>query len=87
MFAGRPPVNPEARADATVVAKSWRGAQGLADDVRYYGKWMRDQAEKAHWPPVPEGRGHQRDGAGPPRPPTVRRPRTDRDRVAVGADS
>ena len=45
-FAGRPPVNPEACADATLVAKTWRGAQGLADDVRYYGKWMRDEAEK-----------------------------------------
>ncbi|MEK6299351.1 MAG: hypothetical protein AABO41_01405 [Acidobacteriota bacterium] len=26
--------------------KSWRGAQGLAEDVRYYGQWMRDEAEK-----------------------------------------
>jgi len=24
----------------------WHGAQGLAEDVRYYGKWMRDEAEK-----------------------------------------
>ncbi|MBU1208886.1 MAG: DUF1156 domain-containing protein [Proteobacteria bacterium] len=24
----------------------WKGAQGLAEDVRYYGKWMRDEAEK-----------------------------------------
>ena len=24
----------------------WYGAQGLAEDVRYYGQWMRDQAEK-----------------------------------------
>ena len=24
----------------------WVGAQGLAEDVRYYGKWMRDEAEK-----------------------------------------
>ena len=23
-----------------------QGAQGLAEDVRYYGKWMRDEAEK-----------------------------------------
>ena len=45
-FAGRPPVNPEAPVDAALVAKTWRGAQGLAEDVRYYGKWMRDQAEK-----------------------------------------
>jgi len=26
--------------------KSWKGAQGLAEDVRYYGQWMRDEAEK-----------------------------------------
>ena len=24
----------------------WRGATGLADDIRYYGKWMRDEAFK-----------------------------------------
>src|SRR3989449_620920 len=45
-FAGRPPVNPEARKDKTLIAKTWRGAQGLAEDVRYYGQWMRDEAEK-----------------------------------------
>ena len=25
---------------------SYKGAQGLAEDVRYYGRWMRDEAEK-----------------------------------------
>jgi putative DNA methylase len=25
---------------------SYKGAQGLAEDVRYYGQWMRDEAEK-----------------------------------------
>jgi putative DNA methylase len=29
-----------------LVDREWRGAQGLAEDVRYYGKWMRDEAEK-----------------------------------------
>ena len=24
----------------------WRGARGLANDIRYYGKWMRDEAER-----------------------------------------
>jgi putative DNA methylase len=28
------------------LAQTWRGAQGLAEDVRYYGQWMRDEAEK-----------------------------------------
>jgi putative DNA methylase len=45
-FAGRPPVNPESRADKQLIAREWKGAQGLAEDVRYYGKWMRDEAEK-----------------------------------------
>lgn len=45
-FAGRPPVNPEARAKTALIAKEWKGAAGLAEDVRYYGKWMRDEAEK-----------------------------------------
>jgi len=26
--------------------KGWRGAQGLAEDVRHDGHWMRDEAEK-----------------------------------------
>ncbi len=45
-FAGRPPVNPESRQAKTLLAREWCGAQGLAEDVRYYGKWMRDEAEK-----------------------------------------
>nr|MBA3297971.1 DUF1156 domain-containing protein [Acidobacteriota bacterium] len=45
-FAGRPPVNPESRRDKSLFAREWKGAQGLAEDVRYYGKWMRDEAEK-----------------------------------------
>ncbi|KAF0250483.1 MAG: hypothetical protein FD167_109 [bacterium] len=44
-FPNMPPVNPEARAKMAY-SGSWHGAQGLADDVRYYGKWMRDEAEK-----------------------------------------
>ena len=42
-FANRPPVNPESNAR---LAGVWSGAQGLAEDVRYYGQWMRDEAEK-----------------------------------------
>jgi putative DNA methylase len=45
-FAGRPPVNPQSREQMTTAHKVWRGAQGLAEDVRYYGQWMRDKAEK-----------------------------------------
>lgn len=45
-FAGRPPVNPGSRKDTNLFARQWKGAQGLAEDVRYYGQWMRDEAEK-----------------------------------------
>ncbi len=29
-----------------LIDKTWRGAEGLAEDVRYYGQWMRDEAER-----------------------------------------
>ena len=45
-FAGRPPVNPQSRADKDLIGRERQGAQGLAEDVRYYGRWMRDEAEK-----------------------------------------
>ena len=45
-FANCPPVHAiEPSVQASLTAKEWRGAQGLAEDVRYYGKWMRDEAE------------------------------------------
>ncbi len=45
-FAGKPPVNPESRKEKSLIAQEWKGAQGLAEDVRYYGEWMRAEAEK-----------------------------------------
>jgi putative DNA methylase len=45
-FAGRPPINPDSRKGKDLFTKKWRGAQGLSEDVRYYGQWMRDEAEK-----------------------------------------
>lgn len=45
-FAGRPPVNPESRRKLGGSSGSWCGAQGLAEDVRYYGQWMRDEAAR-----------------------------------------
>lgn len=43
-FANQPPVNPASH--ARLANSEWRGAQGLAEDVRYYGRWMREEAEK-----------------------------------------
>ena len=56
-FAGRAPIGPlppgePAQADALV---TWPGATGLAEDVRRYGYWMREEAKKriGHlYPPV-----------------------------------
>jgi len=52
-FAGRVPVGPEIDADkgskkrATRDAfEDWSGARGLAEDVRRYGAWMREEAQK-----------------------------------------
>ncbi len=63
-FAGQPPVNPEARRDKQLFARQWKGAQGLAADVRYYGQWMRDEAEKriGHLYPKVEVTAEMADG-------------------------
>ena len=42
-FAGQAPVNPDTRARLDA-ADGWTGAKGLAEDVRYYGEWMKQQA-------------------------------------------
>lgn len=43
-FAGNPPVSPDVARDQ--LNHPWPGATGLAEDVRRYGQWMRDEAEK-----------------------------------------
>lgn len=50
-FMNQPPINPSADAlgMSTGVGRNtrripWRGASGLADDIRYYGRWMREKA-------------------------------------------
>jgi len=45
-FAGRPPVHPDVRNDNTLFDKEWKGVEGLADDVRRYGQWIRDEAKR-----------------------------------------
>ncbi|MFZ3255225.1 MAG: DUF1156 domain-containing protein, partial [Syntrophales bacterium] len=39
-------LDPGFRRGDDLFVREWKGAQGLAEDVRYYGKWMRDEAEK-----------------------------------------
>jgi len=48
-FADMPPVHPPQdgqEIQSSLFTEQWKGAEGLAEDVRYYGKWMRDEAEK-----------------------------------------
>ena len=71
-FAGNPPVNPQASRNENLVAQEWKGAQGLAEDVRYYGKWMRDEAEKRIGHLYPKVRDCARDGAGAGGPEGIR---------------
>lgn len=42
-FSGKPPINPEYQ---QLTNEGWSGARGLAEDVRYYGEWMRKEAYK-----------------------------------------
>jgi putative DNA methylase len=54
-FAGRAPVGPLPKGEKKMVGRTWPGATGLAEDVRRYGAWMREEAEKriGHlYPPV-----------------------------------
>ncbi len=52
-FSDKPPVHPKtltageiSKGEDSLFKHEWTGAQGLAEDVRYYGQWMRDEAEK-----------------------------------------
>ncbi len=45
-FANQPPVNSQSRSKIGATG-GWVGAQGLAEDVRYYGLWMCDEASKS----------------------------------------
>lgn len=48
-FSGDLPVNPAARGQGgqqSIGSRDWTGAKGLAEDVAYYGGWIRDQAKE-----------------------------------------
>lgn len=52
-FAGRTPVNPGDR--LALAQGTWRGAAGLAADLRYYGRWIREEAERRIGDLYPKG--------------------------------
>lgn len=45
-FAGRTPVNPDSLGKRDLIARVWKGAEALAEDVRYYGQWIRNETQK-----------------------------------------
>lgn len=46
-FAGLPPVGPIPKnEEQNLPNKTWKGAEGLAEDVRRYGIWIREEAQK-----------------------------------------
>jgi putative DNA methylase len=45
-FAGRSPVRPEMPDKRKKGLTDWSGARGLAEDVRYYGEWMLQEAKR-----------------------------------------
>ena len=55
-FAGRKPVGPVPKGEKqATLHEDWPGAKGLAEDVRRYGQWMQEEAQKriGHlYPPV-----------------------------------
>jgi len=46
-FVNRPPVRQEAHKNRSLIQKEWKGTEGLSEDIRYYGKWVRDEVEKS----------------------------------------
>jgi len=43
---GMPKKSKKRAQDKLGIAESWRGVQGIAEDVRHYAAWMRDEAER-----------------------------------------
>ena len=63
-FAGKPPVNPEARKDKTLIARGVAGRAGPRRGRALLRPVDARRGREAHRPPLPEGRGHRRDGEG-----------------------
>ncbi len=43
-FFDKPAVNPVCRSEPSLLDREWRAFEGLAEDIRYYSQWMRDEA-------------------------------------------
>lgn len=61
-FADMPPVNPDAQVSA--MRGAWPRTTGLAEDVRYYGEWMKQEAYKRIGHLYPKVKVPQEQGGG-----------------------
>ena len=61
-FANMAPINPEIRRAG--INTGWEGAHGLAEDVRYYGEWMKQEAFKRIGHLYPKVKVPQEQGGG-----------------------
>ena len=84
-FANRAPVNPESCDDNRLMSRSWKNVQGLAEDIRYYGNRVREEAEERLGHLYPKVRVTEQMARDRPDLAPYVRPRHDRDRLAVGS--
>lgn len=61
-FSGMAPVNPDAR--TSKMSQAWSRAQGLAEDVCYYGEWMKQEAYKRIGHLYPKAKVPREQGGG-----------------------
>lgn len=45
-FANKKPVNPDSNNSMNLIQSDWGSCRGLSEDVIYYGRWMKNEAEK-----------------------------------------
>lgn len=63
-FADVPPVNRHSRGEGSLIDGKWKGAQGLSEDVRHYGRWINDEALRRIGHLYPSVRVTQHDADG-----------------------
>ena len=63
-FAGKPPVNPEARRDQQLFKQDVEGRAGAGRGRALLRPVDARRGREAHRPPLPQGRGHGGDGEG-----------------------
>ena len=85
-FAGKPPVNPDARRRSATLQERVERRAGAGRGRALLRPMDARRGGEAHRPLLSQGRGHGRDGEGAAGPEEVRGPEAHRDRLALGAN-